>query len=359
MTKLFRTCGIAAALSIISLAGSLAAQTNGTLARTAAGVPDLTGNYDISTLTPFERDPRYGDRRAFTPEEARSIRERNATITETANAPSDPDREAPPVGGNVGGYNFFFLDRGTAPVLVDGEYRTSLLIDPANGRLPPFTERGAKRREGMYDFWGKNSGEAWWLGEEVGPYDDPESLSVGDRCIFHFEATIPARPRIYNNLKTIVQTPSHVMILSEWMHIARIVRLGEKGAVEHVPSEIRTRAGDSVGWWEGDDLLVETTNFLEESWVTRSVDGNASPAHDQRVIERFSPRPGGDLVYRFTVESSDFTAPFTGEYTWPATDDRLYEYACHEGNYAMGNILRGARLLEAEATGGGSTGASE
>jgi hypothetical protein len=319
------------------------------IARTPGGLPDLSGNYDISTLTPFERDPRFGDRRAFSAEEARDIRQRNATLTETANAPSDPDREAPPVGGNVGGYNFFFIDRGTAPVRVDGEYRTSLLVEPENGRLPPLTERGRARREGMYSFWGKNSGEAWWLGAEVGPYDHPEYLSVGDRCVFHFEATIPARPRLYNNLKTIVQTPGHVMILSEWMHHARVVRLGEKGAIAHRPPEFRTRAGDSVGWWEGDTLVVETTNFLEEDWVTLSVDGNASPTSDQRVIERFSPRPGGDLVYEFTVESSDFTAPFRGEYTWPATTDRLYEYACHEGNYALGNILRGARLLEQEA----------
>ena len=309
------------------------------------GRPDLSGNYDIATLTPFERDTRFGDRLEYTEEEALEIQRRTASFTEAADRPSDPNRTAPPKGGNVGGYNAFFIDRGTSPVMVEGVYRTSLLIDPPNGRLPPLTERGKARREGRYNFWGKNSGEAWWLGAEVGPYDDPETLSIGDRCIFHFEATIPARPRLYNNLKTIVQTSDHVMILTEWMHTARVVRMNS----EHVSSDIRSRAGDSIGWWEGDTLVIETTNFLEEDWWTLSVDGNPSAPHDQRVIERFTPTASGDLVYRFTVESGDFEAPFTGEYTWPATDSKLYEYACHEGNYAMGNILRGARLLESES----------
>jgi hypothetical protein len=200
----------------------------------------------------------------------------------------------------------------------------------------------------MFDFWGKNSSEAWWRGADPGPYDGPETLSIADRCIHHLEATVPAQPRMYNNLKTIVQTTDHVMILTEWMHTARIIRLGTADAPpEHAPAQLRSRKGDSIGWWEGDTLVVETTNFLEEDWVTYTVGGNASPTADQRVVERFTPRPGG-LLYRFTVHSSDFVAPYSGEYTWPATDAKLYEYACHEGNYAMGNILRGARLLESE-----------
>ncbi len=339
--------------SAVVLAGAFVGLTSASaseLARTPSGRPDLTGTYDVATLTPLQRDSRYGDRLVLTEEEARQIRSQTATRTQAANALSDPDREAPPVGGNVGGYNYFFLDPGTSPVRVDGEFRTSLIVDPPNGRLPPLTDRGKARRQGLYSFWGKNSGEAWWMGAEVGPYDDPESLSIGDRCIHHLEATIPTIPRLYNNLKTIVQTESHAVIVTEWMHTARVVRLGERGELEHAPPQIRSRSGDSIGWWEGDTLVVETTNFLEENWVTLSVGGSPSPTSDQRVIERFTPRPGGDLIYRFTVHSGDFEAPYTAEYTWPRTDDRLYEYACHEGNYSMGSILRGARLLEAQAS---------
>ena len=318
--------------------------------RLVSGTPDLTGNYDISTRTPFERDPRFGDRLELTREEVLQMQQRIATQTKAQSLPSDPNRGAPEVGGNVGGYNAFYLDLGESPVEVSGSFRTSILVDPANGRLPPLTEQGKARRAGMFDFWGKNSSEAWWLGANPGPYDGPETLSIADRCIYHLEATVPAQPRMYNNLKTIVQTTEHVMILTEWMHTARIVRLGTADAPPaHAPPDLRSRKGDSIGWWEGDTLVVETTNFLEEDWVTYTVGGNASPTADQRVVERFTPLPGGDLLYRFTVHSSDFVAPYSGEYTWPATDAKLYEYACHEGNYAMGNILRGARLLESES----------
>ena len=349
---------LVSALLVFALGGLPASGAENDVPRTAAGRPDLSGNYDISTLTPFERDPKYGDRLLLTAEEAREIQEGAASRSQAQSLPSDPDRSAPSVGGNVGGYNAFYLDLGTAAVSVDGKYRTSLLVDPPNGRMPPLTEHGKARREGLFNFWGKNSGEAWWLGEEPGPYDGPETLSIADRCIFHLEATVPARPRAYNNVKTIVQTESHVMILTEWMHEARIVRLAGEGAgkgagqgrpSEHVPEEIRSHSGDSVGWWEGDTLIVETTNFLEEDWVTGTVGGNPSPAYDQRVVERFTRVAGGDLLYQFTVESGDFEVPYSGEYTWPATESQLYEYACHEGNYALGNILRGSRLLESES----------
>ena len=313
--------------------------------RTPDGKPDLTGNYDISTLTPLQRPASLGDRLELTPDEAQEIADRNAAWLARTSQVSDPDRDAPAKGGNVGGYNAFFLDRGTGAVKVGGKYRTSLLIDPPDGRFPPLTERGKQRRAGLYPFSKTNTGDAWWLDRAVGPYDGPESLSIADRCIFSLEATIPVLPKNYNNLKTIVQTPSHVVILIEWMHEARIIRLDS----EHAPPEVRSLAGDSIGWWEGDTLVVDTTNFLEQNWVTTTLFGEPSPPADQHVVERFTLVSPDELLYEFTLESGDFDAPYTGEYTWPATDDRLYEYACHEGNYAVGNILRGARLLEREA----------
>jgi hypothetical protein len=304
----------------------------------------------------LQRRPELGDRRAYTADEAAEIQNRTSEREITSNLPSDPERAAPPAGGNVGGYNAFFIDRGTSPVLTKGEYRTSLIIDPPNGRFPPLTERGRKRREGLHPYRKPNPGTAWWLDSddrrysEFGPYDSPETMAIADRCIFHPEASIPVQPRSYNNLKTIVQTETEVVILIEWMHEARIVRLaGEGRPTEHAPPEVRSLSGDSIGWWEGDTLVVDTTNFLEEDWVSETLVGNPPFPSDLHVVERFSRVDRGSLLYEFTVESGDFETPYSGEYTWPQTSDHLYEYACHEGNYAMGNILRGARLLEREA----------
>ncbi len=328
--------------SFVSSGWALASE----IPRTPSGRPDLSGNYDISTLTPIQRRVEHGERLHLTDEEAAQMANMVAARTARASAASDPDRDAPPAGGNVGGYNAFYLDYGTAAMAVDGRYRSSILVDPPNGRFPPLTERGKERREPLYPFSKQNTGTAWWLDREVGPYDGPESLSIADRCMFTLEATIPVLPKLYNNVKTIVQTDDHVMIQIEWMHYTRVIRIDG----EHPPAEIRSRAGDSIGWWEGDTLVVETTNFLEEDWVTTTLFGEPSPPSDQRVLERFDLTSDG-LIYRFTVESGDWEAPYSGEFTWPATDDKLYEYACHEGNYSVGNILRGARLLEREARG--------
>ena len=317
--------------------------------RTPSGKPDFSGNYDISTLTPIERSPQLGDRLHLTEEEAERIRSREAARVDLSYQASDPDRKAPTAGGSVGGYNYFFMDRGTSAVKVDGQYRTSLLVDPPNGRYPPLTERGKARREGVYGFFLQNAGKAWWRDHEVGPYDDPESLSIADRCIFSLEGTIPIYPKFYNNLKTVTQTESHLMILIEWMHYARIIPISpSREAARHAPPGYRSRAGDSVAWWEGDTLVIETTNFQEENWMTFALYGDPSPPADQRVVERFSFQDADTLLYRFTVDNADWEAPYTGEYTWPATEDKLYEYACHEGNYSLGNTLRGARLEERE-----------
>ena len=147
---------------------------------------------------------------------------------------------------------------------------------------------------------------------------------------------MPARPLPYNNVKRIVQNDDYVMILVEWMHEPRVIRLDS----EHVTTRIRTLDGDSIGWWEGDTLVVETTNFLG--------DRPGEPRPGLRVIERFSPIDGEALRYQFTVYDPEYEAPYSGELPWPKTDGKLFEYACHEGNYAMGNTLRGARLLEQE-----------
>ena len=323
--------------------------------RAADGRPDLSGTYDIATLTPLERPEAYGDNLFLAPEEAEKlVSETRAFIAEDAKL-SDPDREAPPAGGdgstgaagNVGGYNAFWVDPGNDRFMIDGKFRTSIIFDPVNGRLPAQTPVGQQRRAALFSLFGQNTGTAWWLGREgPGPYDDPEMRPLGERCLLAFGSSSgpPMLPTLYNNLKRIVQTPDYVMILNEMVHDARIIPL-EGG---HRPG-IRQWMGDSVGHWEGDTLVVETRNFK-----TRSGLYFFGATENLRVTERFTRTSQEELRYAFTVEDpTAWEASWSGEYPWPATDTRVYEYACHEGNYALGNILRGARLLEADAAAGG------
>ena len=221
-----------------------------------------------------------------------------------------------------------------------GRCRCSVLpVDrqrPLAGRLPALTPEGKARRDAINPYVAENTGDAWWLETGDDPFDGPESLTTVDRCLYVGVATVPARSVPYNNLKTILQTDDHVVILVEWMHWARVIRLDS----EHAPPDLLSMSGDSIGRWEGDTLVVETTNFLERPGVPRT---------GLRIVERFTRRDRDTLLYQFTVHDPEYVAPFSGEMPWPRTDGRLFEYACHEGNYAMGNILRGARLLEQEA----------
>ena len=327
----------------LTLAAAPVLASSADVPRTPSGKPDLSGTYDIANLTPFERDAKYGDRLELTAEEAAAMEKMTAGVMALANRNSDPDREAPPAGGDgsagasgkVGGYNAFWIDMGDRTLPVDGKYRTSILTDPPNGRLPELTPEGKARRDAINPYVQPNTGDAWWLENGDDPFDGPESLTTVDRCLYVGVATVPARSVPYNNLKTIIQTDDTVAIVVEWMHWTRVIRLNS----QHGPADLPSMGGDSIGWWEGDTLVVETTNFLERPGV---------PRPGLKVIERFTRKDRDTLNYQFTVHDPEYTAPFSGEMPWPRTDDRLFEYACHEGNYAMGNILRGARLLEKE-----------
>ena len=195
----------------------------------------------------------------------------------------------------------------------------------------------------------ENKGDAWWLGREgAGPYDGPEALTLSDRCLLGFGSTggPPMLPTFYNNLKRIVQTPDHVVILIEMVHDARIIRLNS----EHADPSVRKWLGDSIGWWEGDTLVVDTTNFPDQPSLYGA-------SRDLHVVERFERIDKDSLLYSFTVEDANsWTAPWSGEYPWPQSDERVFEYACHEGNYAMEGILKGARLLEQDTVAAGNPG---
>ncbi len=344
---------IAAVVSL--LAAPLAGQTakpaataaKSAIPRMPDGKPDLQGMYDVATLTPVERTA--NSPLVLTDEQAAKLEKEVAARKDYQAAPIKADRDAPPLGGdgsagaagNVGGYNSFWIDSGSHYSVVDGRKRASIVIDPPDGRIPQLTpdarQRAARNVRPTSDQSAREDDPGF---EGNGAYDDPERRPLGERCLMGFGSTSgpPVLPNyFYNNLHQIVQTSDSVMILTEMVHDARIVRLNS----QHLPSSIRKWMGDSIGHWEGDTLVVDTTNFTDKTRYR----GSTQNLH---IVERFTRTGPQTLLYRFTVEDRDtWTAPFTGEYTWPATDEKMYEYACHEGNYALGNILRGARLKEA------------
>lgn len=316
--------------------------------RTPSGKPDFSGTYDTKTMTPMDRPRRFGDNKFMNREEAENISQRvKAGNRANDNRVLDAGREAPPEGGdgspgaagNVGGYNRFWIDNGDEYSELEGQFRTSIVYYPENGRRPQMTAEAYRRISQFRNFFRKNEGKAWWLETGGrGPADDPEVLSKADRCLQGFGSTggPPMLPVLYNNVKRVVQSEDTLMILIEMVHDARIIRIGG----EHLPDDVRKWYGDSIGWWEDDTLVVETTNF------------NDTPAlglatRDLKVTERFSMINHDTMLYNFTVEDpGTWQDKWSGEYPWPKTEHSIYEYACHEGNYAMGNILRGARRLE-------------
>jgi hypothetical protein len=335
--------------------------------RLADGHPDLQGTYDLATITPLER-PRNAPP-AYTPEEAHKREAAFAKEKKDADAPISGDRTAPKKGGGeslapsgstsglnagwwlvatgaggaVGGYNTGWLDAGSSFTVVNGEPRSSIVVDPPDGRVPKALPAAQKRAAAEYARPTSDATESTDRDlEGAGAYDDPERRPLGERCLLGFGSTSgpPALPDyFYNNLHQIVQTPGSIMILTEMVHDARIVRMNAK----HLPPNMRLWMGDSIGHWEGDTLVVDTTNFTDQTRFHGST-------QDLHVIERFTRTGDRALLYRFTLEDPNtWERPWTGEMTWPATDSPIYEYACHEGNYALPDILKGARVREKEA----------
>jgi hypothetical protein len=330
---------------------------NWTVPRTADGKPDLQGNWSNETQTPFERMGKQG--LTLTDERAAALEKRAQDVEEFRDRPTDPneatatkggdERLSPPgektfveqiaeaAGGAVGGYNGFWLDPGNKVIRIDGKPRSSILIDPADGRIPALTAEGKQR-----------AAQRVAKMRQFGEYDHPEVRSLSDRCITSFgsNAGPPMLPNyFYNNNYTIVQTKDNVAIMTEMIHDTRIIRLG---ATKHAPAPVTPWFGDSIGHWEGDTLVVETTNInpmqLAQSGPLSAYRGASD---NLKVTERFT-RTGPDVLnYKFTVEDpATFTAPFSGELPFNRIHEMIFEYACHEGNYALPGILAGARAEE-------------
>jgi hypothetical protein len=341
-------------LIVLLFSSVLALSATAEVKRTSSGKPDLSGVYDTGILTPTERPEWLGETEFLYPFVANALNWAFSMASEMASADeSDPDREAPPEGGDgnntggaggVGGYNLFYIDPGSSLGELDGKVPTSIIYDPPNGRYPSTQPDVEVRLGSIYQsFAHENTGQATWLDQDgPGPFDGPESLAPSERCLISFGATVPTISSLYNNYKRIVQTDTHVMILQEMVHDARIIRLDS----EHTPEQNRKWLGDSVGHWEGDVLIVETQGF-------RKINGLPGADENLQVVERFSLMEDGNLYYDFTVnDETVWDGPWSGRYAWQSTpNSQVYEYACHEANYAMGNILRGARLLESEYEG--------
>ena len=362
--------GSAAAAAAMWLAsGSVAAQVRKPAAKTtkawtppktADGHPDLQGLYDVATMTPLERPAGLGDRLVLTKEEAAALEQYEKQRQVKNDAPLSGDRGAPPVGGDnttpksflevleragggvVGGYNNFWLAGGTEIITVNGEKRSSIIVDPPDGKVPPM-KPDARKRNAAFLAGGAvapDASESAAAGPP-GAFDGPELRPLAERCLLGFGSTSgpPTLPNyFYNNMKQIVQTRATVMILNEMVHDARVVRIGGT----HLPQTIRKWMGDSIGSWEGDTLVVDTTNFTTKTQFR----GSGEKLH---VIERFTRTGPDTLLYRFTIEDPDtWDRSWTGEYPWVGTKESLYEYACHEGNHSLGGMLRGARQKEKE-----------
>lgn len=328
---------LAAALSLVA--------TNAAFAQR----PDLNGTFTNMSLTGLTR-PEGVDPLVVNADLAQQIAD-GTPIAGIApgdfdeSAPAETPDGAPPAGSidfGLRGYNSFWTDPGSQLANVMGEFRTSYIIDPPNGQIP-------RLEEPLVDLNRKSFGYRYLTG--IGDNSGPEALPLAERCLIGFGNT--AGPgmmgTLYNSTYQFVQTDDYVTILVEMAHDARIIPTfdsEEEARANRRPSVLQQWFGDSVGWYEGDTLIVETVNINSQQMQQSSVPISAAG----KITERFTRYSDTEIVYQFTVDDSNlYSQPWTAELSFHATDGRLYEYACHEGNYAMPGILAGARRAEREA----------
>ena len=291
--------------------------------RMSWGAPDLQGTWTNATITGLERSDEI-EKLVLTREEASRIENGTAKFFASIDQLPEGELEA---GVNVGGYNTFWMDPGSRLARVRGEIRSSLIVDPADGKIP-YSWRGRAQLA-----------KRWW---EMRKADDPEMRLLGERCIVGFGSTggPPMLPVLYNNYYQIVQSPGFVVVLVEMNHDARIIRIGGK----RLPEVIRPWLGASIGRWEDDTLVVETSQFNPGQSFRGSLRHVIYMSSDAVVVERFTRVGSKEILYEFSVEDPiSFTQVWRAEVPMLAAEGQLYEYACHEGNYSMTGILAGAR----------------
>lgn len=301
--------------------------------RTPWGDPDLQGVWDYWTFTPLERPDQFAGRDRLTAEEA-------AEVAQRSNAEALA-RDEPPPPGDVGGYSqAVWTDRARATALT----QSSLLVDPPDGKLPALTPE-AERQAELY-----RAGGGYPVRVRVGGVneDGPEARGVAERCLLGFSTGPPMLPGGYNNNVQLFQAPGYVVLLHEMVHDVRVVPMDGRGPL---PVGLRQWMGSSRGRWEGDTLVVETTNFSDRTGSFSTSFVSWGSGENLRLIERFTRVDTDTVTYEFTVDDADtWMMPFTGRFPMNRGDAPLYEYACHEGNHGMFNMLSGARSEERTET---------
>ena len=307
---------VALTVALGAVPGAALAQS---IPRTSWGHPDLQGVWSTATITPFERPAEFAGKEFLTREEAaefeRLTLERTNRDRRDGTAEQDVARA----------YNDFWWDSGTRVVPTR---RTSLVVDPPDGRVPALTPEAERRLAAAAE-----------ARKQRGPADHPEDRNLWERCIARGVPTVML-PQPYNGHYEIIQTSDHVVILAEMIHDARIIPIDGR---PHLPQTIRQLLGDSIGWWEGDTLVVETTNFTNKT-------NYRGAGENLRLVERFTRTAPDILTYRVTIDDpTTFTRPWTVELPAVRSDGPIYEYACHEANYGLEGILRGHRAEEQRA----------
>jgi hypothetical protein len=309
--------------------------------RLSDGAPDLEGTWTNATLTRLERPAEFGNRAVMTEQEAHGLEKKNDDLVELGNKPTDPKATVKDLPADCSGgrgdncnYNAAWTDPGTLVMRVHGEPRTSFITYPANGRLPEMTPEAIANGVSPRRFVAV-------LPAGMKPSDNPETRPLGERCLtsFGYSAGPVMLPLLYNNTYQFAQSKDTVAILVEMVHDVRLIHLNAK----HRTDGIRPWFGDSIGHYEGNTLVVETTNYPQ-------VQTFMGAWKNLKVTERFTRVGPKRMLYQFKVEDPTvWTQPWSGEYEFSDAGGMIYEYACHEGNYGLEDVLSGARAEEAEA----------
>ncbi len=326
MKRLFLTCALAALLAAPAFAQSAA-----DLPRTKDGKPDFQGVWTNASITRLERVPEFNTLE-ISEADAKKWEADAAAVGAADTAPTDQSKGAPAAGEDPAGYNFFWIDPGKQVGKVNGTYRSSWITEPSNGKVPYTPAGRAAMMKPVANF---------------NKYDNPEERIPIERCLVGFASTggPPMLNALYNNHHQIIQTPDTIAINVEMVHDTRIIRMNGK----HNPPGMPQYLGTTVGRWEGDTLVTETVGFKDTESVRVDFGLFVYISPNAKVTERFTLQDKDTIHYAFTVEDpAVYTQPWKGELSFRRSPDRIYEYACHEGNYSVPNILGGAREMERE-----------
>ena len=330
MARFKATVSTLALAALVAVGAPALAQAAYVPPRTADGHPDLQGIWTNASLTTLERGGQFTTVE-LTPEQAAQIEKGRAAASAAANAPTNTSEGAPRASGNIGGYNAFWGDPGTRLGVVNGKARAAWISEPKDGRIP-YSDAGRQAFE-----VGHNRANT--------DFNGPEGRTPADRCIVGFGSTgaPPMMNVLYNNHYQIVQTPTHVVIMAEMNHDARVIPIGKP----HGPPLLANWMGDSVAWWDGDALVVETVAVNPQNVLRPTGQASFYLGEHPRITERFTRVGAEEILYQFSIdEPQAFRTSWRGEMPLRAAPGPIYEYACHEGNYALPDMLRGARAFE-------------